>query len=105
MVRQRSNCTPFTELSLEKIEKERAREFIWENQRRKDMIRFGSYFTRRHFMPTATPSSGGVSTHPGTADQRQPQPGTEPQLLRSNADGAAICRPIDKHSYQHHYRL
>lgn len=49
MVRQRSNCTPFTELSLEKIEKERAREFIWENQRRKDMIRFGSYFTQKTF--------------------------------------------------------
>lgn len=49
MVRQRSNCSPWTELSLEKIEKERAREFIWENQRRKDMIRFGSYFTEKTF--------------------------------------------------------
>lgn len=49
MVRQRSNCSPWTELSLAKIEKERAREFIWENQRRKDMIRFGSYFTEKTF--------------------------------------------------------
>lgn len=49
MIRQRSHCAPFTELSLDKIEKERAREFIWENQRRKDMIRFGSYFTEKTF--------------------------------------------------------
>ena len=48
-VRTRSNCTGFTSLSLEKIEKERAREFIWENQRRKDMIRFGSFFTEKTF--------------------------------------------------------
>lgn len=49
LVRTRSNCAPFTELSLDKIEKERAREFIWENQRRKDMIRFGSFFTEKTF--------------------------------------------------------
>ena len=48
-VRTRSHCAPFTELSLDKIEKERAREFIWENQRRKDMIRFGSYFKEKTF--------------------------------------------------------
>lgn len=48
-VRTRSNCSEWTSLSLEKIEKERAREFIWENQRRKDMIRFGSYFTEKTF--------------------------------------------------------
>jgi hypothetical protein len=43
MVRTRSNLT------LANLEKERAREFIWENQRRKDMIRFGSYFTEKTF--------------------------------------------------------
>lgn len=55
LVRTRSNCAPFTELSLDKIEKERAREFIWENQRRKDMIRFGSFLQRRHSMLMAIP--------------------------------------------------
>lgn len=49
MVRERSGCQPFTSLDLGKIEDERAREFIWENQRRKDMIRFGSYFTQKTF--------------------------------------------------------
>lgn len=48
-VRTRSNCQPFTELTLDNIEKERAREFIWENQRRKDMVRFGSFFTEKTF--------------------------------------------------------
>lgn len=48
-VRTRSNCEAWSSLSLEKIEKERAREFIWENQRRKDMIRFGSFFTEKTF--------------------------------------------------------
>lgn len=50
-VRTRSNCPAFTadELNLKNIELERAREFIWENQRRKDMIRFGSYFTEKTF--------------------------------------------------------
>lgn len=48
-VRTRSGCAPFPSLSLENIELERAREFIWENQRRKDMIRFGSYFTKKTF--------------------------------------------------------
>ena len=50
-VRTRSNCRAWdaSELTLANIEKERAREFIWENQRRKDMIRFGSYFTEKTF--------------------------------------------------------
>jgi len=48
-VRQRSNCTPWTDLSLTKIEEERAREFIWESSRRSDMIRFGTYFTNTWF--------------------------------------------------------
>lgn len=51
-VRHRSNCTKWTELSLQKIEDERAREFIWENQRRRDMIRFGSYFNNTWFYKT-----------------------------------------------------
>lgn len=44
-VRSRSNATVFTSLSLQQLEDERGREFIWEGQRRRDMIRFGSYFT------------------------------------------------------------
>lgn len=44
-VRVRSNATPLTTLTLKNLEDERAREFIWEGQRRRDMIRFGSYFT------------------------------------------------------------
>ncbi len=48
-VRRRSNLSDWTELTLKKIEEERAREFIWENQRRRDMIRFGSFFTDTWF--------------------------------------------------------
>ncbi|WBL22738.1 RagB/SusD family nutrient uptake outer membrane protein [Zunongwangia sp. HRR-M8] len=43
-VRNRSNATSLNALSLEIIEEERAREFIWEGHRRRDMIRFESYF-------------------------------------------------------------
>ncbi len=48
-VRRRSSLSDWDELTLKKIEEERAREFIWENQRRRDMIRFGSYFTDTWF--------------------------------------------------------
>jgi hypothetical protein len=50
-VRQRSNCAPWTatDLTLANIDKERAREFIWEGKRRSDMIRFGTYFTTTWF--------------------------------------------------------
>jgi len=44
-VRQRSRATPLAELTLQDIEDERGREFIWEGCRRTDMIRFGDYFT------------------------------------------------------------
>lgn len=44
-VRQRSNATLLTSLTLQNIEDERAREFLWEGCRRTDMIRFGDYFT------------------------------------------------------------
>lgn len=44
-VRQRSKATPLLSLTLQDIEDERAREFIWEGCRRTDMIRFGTYFT------------------------------------------------------------
>ena len=44
-VRQRSNATLLAALTLQNIEDERGREFIWEGCRRTDMIRFGDYFT------------------------------------------------------------
>src|SRR5207302_2708042 len=44
-VRNRSNATPLTSLTLRDIEDERSREFLWEGCRRTDMIRFGDYFT------------------------------------------------------------
>jgi len=44
-VRNRSNASILSSVSLQDIEDERAREFIWEGHRRRDMIRFGSYFT------------------------------------------------------------
>jgi hypothetical protein len=60
-VRTRSDATPFTDLSLKKIENERAREFIWEGYRRRDMIRFGSYFnTTWSFKETITPEWRGI---------------------------------------------
>ncbi len=48
-VRQRSNCVALTSLTLNDIDKERARELIWEGKRRSDMIRFGTYFTSTWF--------------------------------------------------------
>lgn len=44
-VRRRSNATVLQSLTLKDIENERARELIWEGHRRRDMIRFGTYFT------------------------------------------------------------
>jgi hypothetical protein len=44
-VRIRSNASVLTTLTLQDLENERAREFLWEGCRRTDMIRFGDYFT------------------------------------------------------------
>lgn len=44
-VRTRSNATALSSLTLQNIEDERSREFLWEGCRRTDMIRFGDYFT------------------------------------------------------------
>ena len=44
-VRVRSNATPLNTLTLKDLENERARELIWEGHRKRDMIRFGSFFT------------------------------------------------------------
>jgi len=45
-IRARSNASTLTTLTLQHIEDERAREFIWEGHRRRDMIRFGSFFNK-----------------------------------------------------------
>jgi starch-binding outer membrane protein, SusD/RagB family len=44
-VRARSHATAVASLTLQDLEDERAREFLWEGCRRTDMIRFGDYFT------------------------------------------------------------
>lgn len=53
-VRNRSKATPLQTLTLKDLEDERAREFIWEGQRRRDMIRFGTYFTGTWKFKTTT---------------------------------------------------
>lgn len=54
-VRNRSELASLTEaeLTLPAIEKERANEFIWEGQRRRDMQRFGTFFTMTNWYKTA----------------------------------------------------
>lgn len=60
-IRTRSHATPFTSINLQKIEEERARELIWEGYRRRDMIRFGSYFNSTwEFKQTITPKWRGI---------------------------------------------
>jgi hypothetical protein len=44
-VRARSNATALGSLTLQILEDERGREFLWEGCRRTDMIRFGDYLT------------------------------------------------------------
>ena len=60
-VRERSNASDLSTLTLEDLENERAREFIWEGHRRRDMIRFGSYFSETwSFKTTTTPEWRGI---------------------------------------------
>lgn len=56
-VRERSNASMLSTLTLKDIEDERSREFIWEGQRRRDMIRFGTYFTGTWAFKTTTTSA------------------------------------------------
>jgi len=44
-VRTRSAASSLSSVTLQVIEDERSREFLWEGCRRTDMIRFGSFFT------------------------------------------------------------
>lgn len=64
-VRKRSNATEKTTLTIKDIEDERARELLWEGQRRRDMIRFGTYFTGTWpFKTTTTASTKGIFAIP-----------------------------------------
>ncbi|MFD0990114.1 RagB/SusD family nutrient uptake outer membrane protein [Mariniflexile jejuense] len=67
-VRGRSNATLLSSLTLKDIENERARELIWEGHRRRDMIRFGTYFTGTwKFKTTQTETFRGI--YPIPAEQ------------------------------------
>lgn len=62
-VRERSNAVDFTvaDFKLHDILDERGREFLWEGCRRRDLIRFGDYFTGTwKFKTTVTPEWRGV---------------------------------------------
>jgi len=60
-VRERSNASSLSAITLKDIEDERSREFIWEGQRRRDMIRFGTYFTGTwKFKTTITSPDKGI---------------------------------------------
>jgi hypothetical protein len=43
MIRQRAGTSLLNAVTLEELREERAREFVWENWRRNDMIRFGEF--------------------------------------------------------------
>ncbi len=60
-VRSRSDVENLSNLTLKDIENERARELVWEGHRRRDMIRFGTFFTGRwKFHTTDTPEFRGL---------------------------------------------
>ncbi|MXN92338.1 RagB/SusD family nutrient uptake outer membrane protein [Flavobacterium sp. Sd200] len=72
-VRARSNASALASVTLGDIENERAREFIWEGHRRRDMIRFGSYFTSTWtFKTTQTERFRGI--YPIPQEQRTANP-------------------------------
>lgn len=72
-VRTRSNASLLTSLTLKNIEDERAREFIWEGHRRRDMIRFGTYFTGTwKFKTTVTEQWRGIYPIPAAQINANP---------------------------------
>lgn len=74
MIRDRSDANALDALSLVDIEAERAREFIWEGHRRRDMIRFGTYFTGRWAFKTKdTPTWRGIYPIPQEQITANPQ--------------------------------
>ncbi|MFT2007311.1 RagB/SusD family nutrient uptake outer membrane protein [Pontibacter sp. 13R65] len=73
-VRRRSNASELQSLTLQDLENERAREFIWEGHRRRDMIRFGSYFDSTwKFKTTTTPRWRGLYPIPAQQIVANPQ--------------------------------
>lgn len=56
LIRTRANLTPYTvgTLTLEELYNERGREFAWENVRRRDMIRFGTFINSTWQFKTIT---------------------------------------------------
>lgn len=72
-VRGRSNAGILTSLTLKDLENERGREFIWEGHRRRDMIRFGDFFTGTWTFKTSNdPLTKGL--YPIPADQLATNP-------------------------------
>lgn len=72
-VRERSNASSLQAVTLEDIEQERARELVWEGSRRRDMIRFGTYFAGTwKFKDSVTPDHMGV--YPIPANQLNGNP-------------------------------
>ncbi|TDH24216.1 RagB/SusD family nutrient uptake outer membrane protein [Segetibacter sp. 3557_3] len=66
-VRVRSNATPLQSITINDILDERGRELMWEGTRRRDMIRFGTFFTwTPFFKPTVTPAFRGLLPIPAT---------------------------------------
>jgi len=60
-VRVRSNATLLGTVTLNDILNERGRELMWEGARRRDMIRFGTFFTwTPFFKPAVTPAFRGL---------------------------------------------
>jgi hypothetical protein len=60
-VRERSKATPLTSIALSDILDERGRELMWEGTRRRDMIRFGTFFTWTPiWKPDITPAFRGL---------------------------------------------
>ena len=77
-IRTRSNATSLTNVTLKNLEEERAREFIWEGHRRRDMIRFGTYFNTTWTFKTSTdPVTKGIYPIPLT------QLATNPKLKQN----------------------
>jgi hypothetical protein len=66
-VRARSSATPLASIALNDILNERGRELMWEGTRRRDMIRFGTFFTWTPFWkPAVTPAFRGLLPIPAS---------------------------------------
>ena len=75
-VRRRSELSDLTaeQLNEDAIEKERANEFIWEGQRRRDMLRFGSFFTNTNWWKTTPDADHHTQFFPIPAQQLAANP-------------------------------